>query len=209
MSKYEVLHGVGRRFRSAKLTDLEEEYFGAVISYAKDYRKHLLAGEGLLLSGPPGIGKTHAIVALMRHIKEQAGGQFDYFIVTAPKFFDQYAVRNNEEVDSFRGKSLTNTYEDVLGMVLNDLGKEERIKEWQEEAATYKLGRLLRARHEEQRPIFITTNFPLTKSRSGEGTTFQQAYGKSIWSLIQEMTCARLEILAPDRRAEKAAREVD
>lgn len=203
---YEAAHGVGKRFRGASLRELDPKYFGDVIDYARNYKKWLANGEGLLLSGPPGIGKTYAIVALQRYIKAKEGSQFDFFIATAPKFFDTYAVRG-DETDTFRGKSMVRTYEDVMGMVLNDLGKEERIKEWQEEAATYKLGRLLRARHEEQRPIFITTNFALRGTRSGGGLTFRQAYGDSIWSLVQEMTCARLEIQAPDRRQEKADRD--
>jgi DNA replication protein DnaC len=203
MSTYEKSHGVGERFRHAALTDLDPKYFGDVLHYAKHYRDYLRSGEGLLLSGPPGIGKTYAIVALQRYIKEKESGRFDYFIVTAPRFFDTYAVRNDDQQDTFRAKPLTQTYEEVRGMVLNDLGKEERTKEWQEEAAIYKLGRLLRVRHEEQRPIFITTNFPITR-----GATFQNAYGQSVWSLVQEMTCARLEITAPDRRAEKADRDL-
>jgi DNA replication protein DnaC len=200
---YETNHGVGRRFRQATLSQLDKEYFGDVLDYAKNYRQRINDGEGLLLSGPSGIGKTYAIVALQRYIKEKEGGRFDYFVVTAPKFFDNYAVRNSDEADTFRGKPMTQTYETVTGMVLNDLGKEERIKDWQEEVAVYKLGRLLRARHEEQLPIFITTNFPL---RSRNAMTFQGAYGKSVWSLVQEMTHLRLEITAPDRRAEKATR---
>jgi len=202
-------YGVGKRFQNAQLDQLNSDYFADVLHYAKHYRRYLVSGEGLLLSGPPGIGKTYAIVALMRFIKSQEGGRFDYYVITAPKLFEQYATRYIEESDTFRGKSLTDTFEGVHGLVLNDLGKEARIKEWQEEEASYRLGRLLRARHEDQKPIFITTNFPLRRARSGAGVTFAQAYGPAIWSLVQEMTCRRSQIEAPSRREEKAQRDLE
>lgn len=206
---YERNHGVGKRFQLASLEHLNKEYFADVLHYAKNYRQYLAQGEGLLLSGPPGIGKTYATVALMRYLKSVLGGQFDYFMVTAPKLFETYAARFTEaEADAFRGKPMTATYEEVRGLVLNDLGKEPRLKEWQEEEAAYKLGRLLRARHEEQLPVFITTNFAIQQTKRGNGVTFQQAYGKSIWSLVQDMTCRRSQIDAPDLRAEKADRDL-
>jgi DNA replication protein DnaC len=207
--KFATQHGVGKRFRSATLAQLNKKYFSEVFNYARDYKRFLSRGEGLLLSGPPGIGKTFAVVALMKHIKEQEGGRFDYYLVTAPRLFEMYATSQTaQEIDSHRGKSWNRLFEDVEGMVVNDLGKEERMRDWQREAAAYKLGRLLRTRHEEQRAIFITTNFSLKSSKDG-GTTFHQAYGDSIWSLVQDMTCARAQINAPDLRHRKAQREAD
>jgi DNA replication protein DnaC len=206
---YEKNHGVGKRFRTAALDQLNKKYFGDVLKYAANYKRYLDRGEGLLLSGPPGIGKTYAMVALQRYIKEHEGGRFDYFVVTAPKLFETYATRFTDETDAFRGKTLTNTYETVTGLVLNDLGKEPRMKEWQEEEAAYKLGRLLRARHEEQLPVFITTNLPIVGGRRGGGTMFQPTYGESIWSLVQEMTYLRSQVTGPDLRNEKAARDLE
>lgn len=152
---------------------------------------------------------TYSIVALMRFLKEREGGRFDYYVITAPKLFEQYAVRYAEGEDTFRGRSMTETFETVRGLVLNDLGKEPRIKDWQEQDAVYKLGRLLRARHEDQLPVFITTNFPLQRSPRGAGMTLAQAYGPAIWSLVQEMTCRRSQIGAPDLRSEKATRDLE
>jgi DNA replication protein DnaC len=105
----------------------------------------------------------------------------------------------SHEIDEYRGKSWRDVFDSVEGMVLNDLGKENRSREYQAQDANYKLGRLIRARHEEQKPIFITTNFPVLEPKSG-GQTFASTYGSSIWSLVQEMTWQRPQINAPDLR---------
>lgn len=197
-------HGVGKRFRAATLSQVSAKHFADVFRYADNYEKHLKRGEGLLISGPPGIGKTFATISLQKYLKEKMGGRFDYYVVTAPRLFELYATSQTaQEVDGHRGKSWSRLFEDVDGMVINDLGKEERIREWQEQAAAYKLGRLLRARHEEERPIFITTNFPLVDEEEGV-TTFRKAYGESIWSLVLEMTAVRAQVQSPDLRERKA-----
>lgn len=203
------VHGVGKRFRNAALSQVNSRYFEDVFRYAENYEKYLKRGEGLLVSGPPGIGKTYAMVALQKHIKEKMGGRFDYHVVTAPKLFELYAdARTAHEVHNHSGKTWSRLYEDVKGMVINDLGKEERIREWQEQAAAYKLGRLLRARHEEELPIFITTNFPIAVEGDDEDgvMTFRKAYGESIWSLVLEMTAVRAQVQSPDLRERKAKR---
>lgn len=204
---YETDHGVGKRFLQANLSQLDRKYFGDVLHYAENYKKYLANGEGLLLSGSVGCGKTYAMVALMRYLKKILGGRFDYYVVTAPLLMERYVPNffRGEQDDAFRGVPLSKTYENVSGLVLNDLGKEPRINDRQEEEAIYKLGRLLRARNEEQLPIFITTNLNLSKG----GQTFKSVYGNSVWSLVQEMTCVRIEINAPDRRKEKADRDLE
>ena len=201
-------HGVGKRYRDADLSKLNKEYFGDVLAYAKNFKKYMKAGEGLLLSGSVGSGKTYALVALMKYIKEQRGSLFDYYLVTAPLFFERYATAEANEHDEYRGKPWKILYEETPGFVLNDLGKEDRGRDWQASAANHKLGRILRARNEEQRPIFITTNLPVVPPRDG-GVTFEKVYGPSIWSLVQEMTVARSQIYAPDLREKKLQRDDD
>jgi DNA replication protein DnaC len=211
MAKSDSAHGVGKRFRAATLSQVNSRYFTDIFRYADNYEKYLKRGEGLLLSGPPGIGKTFAMVALQKHIKEKMGGRFDYYVVTAPRLFELYATpQTAAELDEHRGKTWSRLFEDVEGMVINDLGKEERIREWQEQAAAYKLGRLLRARHEEERPIFITTNFPILGVKDDDSVlTFQKAYGDSIWSLLLEMTAIRAQVQSPDLREKKARRALE
>lgn len=191
-------HGIGKRFENAELSKVNKKYFSDVFEYAEQIRTHIPEGRGLLLSGPPGIGKTYAMCALMKHLKEHFP-RFDFQLMTAPGMFDLLDKRDIE--DPWRKKSWWATMETVRGLVINDLGKEDRSRPWLTESVTAKLGRVLRARHEEQLPIFITTNLPLVKAeKASMSPTFASTYGDAIWSLIYDMTIFRSEINAPDLR---------
>jgi len=191
-------HGIGRRFEGARLDQLDRKYFGDVLTYAKTYQSHLDSGRGLLLAGSPGSGKTYASVALMLFIQQKAP-RFDFYVVAAPDLFDA----NLKETDSYRHMSWWRTLTSVKALVINDLGKEDRSREWRQEEVVAKLGRVLRARHEAQLPVFITTNLALKAQRTTI-PTFEKVYGASLWSLIYDMTAYRAQINAPDRRKGEA-----
>lgn len=191
-------HGVGKRFERAELEHVDRNDFKVVFQYEENYKQHLRDGRGLLLSGPPGIGKTYSMTALMKHVRQQFGSRFDFLFVTAPDLFDRVSGR---ERDEFRGKPWLEVYSTVRALVINDLGKEDRSREWKSEELIVKLGRVLRRRHEDALPIYITTNIPLVAPKSNkELPTFQTVYGESLWSLVYDMTFMRAQITAPDRR---------
>lgn len=208
-----ILRYLPQRFVDATLETLDKEQFSSVFDYVQGMITELTSvavvmeqtplfalGCGLLLSGPPGVGKTWALAALSRFYIEYTSGKhrpFDCVFVTSPVFFSKYD--NPVEVlwDSYRGMSFSDVYERVPWLVLNDLGKEYRGGKL-EEQVPYKLGRLLRARSEANAVTHITTNLSL--SGNGEGT-LRGVYGESIGSLLAEMTQA-FEITGPDRRRE-------
>lgn len=193
-------HGIGSHFADADVNQLDLEYFGVVQRYIASYNEYLRAGQGMLLSGNPGIGKTYASVALLFAINKIRGSLFDFQMVSAPELFDRaYPIRDAVD-DPFRGQTFDRTYETVKGLLINDLGKEDRISGWRQERVLYILGRLLRARHERNLPVFITTNLPLTV----EDNSVEKTYGPSIWSLIHDMTIFRVEITGPDLRKQMA-----
>lgn len=193
-------HGVGPRFLEADLTHIDPAYFADIHEYAKDYAAHLKAGRGMLISGSVGSGKSYAIVALMKLLREQQDSRFDFYFITAPDLFD--LMDDKRAVDSYRSKAWVDVFNTVPALVINDLGKEDRSK-GQGESVTIKLGRLLRRRHEAMLPVFVTTNLPLVEPKK-KGTiksaTLQGVYGQSIWSLLYEMTAFRAQVNAPDRR---------
>jgi DNA replication protein DnaC len=198
-------HGIGARFEAATLASVSAEDFAEVHEYAQKGLSYTRAGRGLLLSGNPGIGKTWAMVALMRHLFALYGdspSRWDFHMVTAPTLFDLYHPDSRDVVkmDEYRDQAWVKTFETVHGLVINDLGKEDRSREWHADAVTYKLGRVLRARHEAQLPIYITTNLALKSPTGLDDTTVRATYGESIWSLLQDMTQFRVQTVAPDRR---------
>lgn len=196
-------HGVGARFEAATLSTVEKLYFEDVYEYAAAPLRYLKTGRGLLLSGNPGIGKTWAVTALMKELFSAHGnspGRWDFHIITAPLLFDLYTpdARDSSKLDEYREQAWAKTFETVSALVINDLGKEDRSREWHQEMVAYKLGRVLRARHEAQLPIFITTNLLIQADTTDH--TVRGAYGESIWSLLCDMTEFRVQTVAPDRR---------
>lgn len=197
-------YGVRKRFQAATLESLNPELFGDVLKYAENAKEFMAAGRGFLLSGPPGVGKTWAMAALMLHCKKKLDSRFDFYMVTAPELFDSVYVPHTYDgprhYDDFRSQPLTTTYERVPALVINDLGKEDRSREWLADAAAYKLGRLLRGRHERQLPVFITTNLAL---QTTHGDTVEKVYGPSLWSLIYDLTSIRAQVTGPDLRKQQ------
>lgn len=191
-------HGIGRRFKDAALENVARKYFSGVFDYEKNAQQYLTEGRGLILSGPPGIGKTYALVALMKTLHAKIP-RFDFLFATAPGMFDIMDKRDAR--DTYRNRSWTATLELIPALVINDLGKEDRSREWLAEQVVVKFGRILRARHEEQLPIFITTNLALDAPKSQRlSQTVQSVYGDSLWSLLHDMTVFRAQTNAPDRR---------
>lgn len=167
-------------FFAATLKTVDKTQFGQVWTYAKELKMRVPGGKGLLLSGPPGVGKTYALSALTKFFVEKGSGvKNDHEFVTAPDFFEHMSRGDfGESSDGFRGQSWLRTYCKVPWLVLNDLGKENRAGKFAEQIP-YQLGRVIRARSERQLVTHITTNF------MGEGIL--KTYGESIASLLSEM----------------------
>jgi len=184
------------RMREATIEGLDPQQFKVVVDYSEKLWYHLKSGKGLLLSGPPGVGKTWAISALTNKFVGMGWASTPiHEFVTAPTLFDLYASID-PGVDAYTGLPYDRLYESCLWLVINDLGKEYRGGKL-EEQIPYKLGRLLRARNEKRRVTHITTNL----AASGGPQSIVGVYGKSIASLLSEMVSAYV-ITGPDRRKE-------
>lgn len=151
----------------------------------------VLCGKGLLLTGPPGSGKTalSSVIAqdLLRSVPRAVWNDLDrpVFFVTYPEYLIslQKSFGTDEE-------SLESVVFNAGLLVIDDLGKEHKTSSgWAE--ATF--DSLLRIRFDRGLPTFITTNVPLSK--------WGTVYGEAMESFAHE-ALRSLVIIAPkgDRR---------
>lgn len=189
---------IPERFRDATVRTLREgghPWQEQVHEYAKKLEVWMRKGTGLLLSGPPGVGKTWAVAALTRYyvqIRIQASDRWDFVFETAPplvKLLDDI----DPPWDSYRDQAAWETLAVVPWLVVNDLGKEYRGGKLGEQVP-YKIGRLLRARSERKLLTHITTNL--------SGLQIKEQYGDSIVSLLNEMT-QMVVVTGGDRRKKR------
>lgn len=191
---------VPERFAEAHLQQIDKTAFKPVFEYVDNFDTHLKGGTGLLLSGPNGIGKTHALVALMReaervHLDKKQ--YFDYEFVTAPDFIERISVFEDRVItDPRRSKSWYETFTSVPWLLIDDLGKELRTGGFHEQVL-YKLGRVLRARNGRCLRTHLSTNLSLKSLKGKESVN--SVYGESITSLLAEMTRS-YHIQGSDRR---------
>lgn len=172
------------RFASARVALLDPRYFGPVIDYSRRLHEEVSAGNGLMLLGAAGRGKSFSLAALTYHFWREAKKDpkkfksSDYIFVTAPEFFDLVSVVG-EARDEWRKKDFIDSFSTTPWLFVDDLGKEYRGGKLSEQIP-HKLGRILRARSQNMLPTFITTNLDV------EG--FEATYGESIVSLLRENT---------------------
>lgn len=198
-----ALFRVPTRFADADLKQVDQAMFKPVFDYVEHYAQHVKGGTGLLLSGPNGIGKTHALVALTRKALQLSQEQrrfFDYECVTAPDFFERISMFDDRHpVDSRRNCTWYETYTKVPWLLIDDLGKEFREGGFHAQVV-YKLGRVLRARNGRCLITHATTNMGIKSAPHKE--SIQTVYGESVTSLLAEMMKS-FSIQGPDRRKER------
>ncbi len=161
------------------MESLTSVQMASVTSYWERIEDAIKKGEGLLLSGPPGVGKTWAMAALTRQYAQKTADVRvpSYEFVTAPDMFDNLGDFG-EKIDHYRGQLWTSTYARVRWLVINDLGKEHRGGKLSEVMA-HRLGRVLRIRSERMLVTHVTTNL--------SGADMKEIYGASVMSLMAEM----------------------
>lgn len=174
-----------KRFANARVEDLDKKAFAKVLEYWENRVAYFRKGVGLVLSGPNGVGKTHALAAITNGLQ-----RIDSEFVPAVKAIEAYS-QFDDVWDEYREQPYAHTLETVSWLVLDDIGKEYRGGKLQEQA-TFRLGSLLRTRSDACLVTHISTNlFPAKRIR--------EEYGDSVASLMNE-TMIAVEVAGKDRR---------
>jgi DNA replication protein DnaC len=188
--------GIPRRFSGCTL----ETYVPAggnqatVRSIVQDFQDRLAdGGEGLLLAGAPGVGKTHLLTALVTHVTIELGIEAAFV-----DFFELLArLRNGFGKGHGEGEIL----EPLLAhpvIAIDELGKGKN-SEW--ELAV--LDQLVSRAYNLERTLLVTTNYlPDEQGRAGSVAfteSLRDRVGDRVYSRLSEM-CRFLAVQGPDRR---------
>ncbi len=154
-----------------------------------------LGGRGVLMMGPPGIGKTHLLCGALRFLTLERGLECMYI--------DNFHLLAELKVTFDAGHGASALMEAVCGvpvLALDELGK-TRTKGWQREV----LDQIVSRRYAEQLTTFLTSNYGLP--REGEKGRFehdnlQDRVGVRIFSRLMEM-CKTFELDGEDMRPQR------
>lgn len=149
--------------------------------YLDNFNKLAKMGQGLLLYGPTGVGKTFAVACLVNALNDQG-------IPAVLTSFPAIADWVMEDLDHRNAK--IRQLQDAELLAIDDLGA-ERSSDFMQETVE----RIIDARYRSKKPLVITTNL-----MPGDMKAPNNVQRSRIYSRIKEM-CVPVAITGEDRRS--------
>jgi DNA replication protein DnaC len=151
-----------------------------------------VVSKGLFLLGPPGVGKTHLAVAMLRNVIECKGAR-GIFYDTRELLRVIRSTYGADPLSRLTESDVLRPVVDADLLVLDDLGA-EKTSEWVEETLNY----IVNSRYSERRLTLFTSNYDIGEDAT-DPDSLQVRVGFRMYSRLHEM-CEFLHLNGADYR---------